>query len=94
MYAETAGTIRAEDGTEFGLTVKHVDIDPEVAKIVFDAGYEVGDWHWKHKVWFCTCEADLALVQAAARYYYGWADGTERIDVTSGSIRYEAWYAC
>jgi len=98
-YKEETGTIQAIDtdgnAQELTMVVQHVDIDPKIAKIVFDLGIEVGDWGWKHKKWIIPPD-QLELVQAAARYYYGWKDGSERINhpPMGNLVYYEARYAC
>ena len=95
MYAETKGTIAADDGTEIGITIQHVNIHPELAKALFAEGEETGDWGWKHKVWYCDNVRHFEHVRRAARFYYGWNERSERISRHGESgIRYEACYAC
>lgn len=95
MYKVETGTAKAECGTEVGITVLHVDIDPDVAREVFGRGVETGSWGWKHKVWACVTLAELRQIQAVARYYYGWAEGSEKVTRSSdGGYVYEASYAC
>jgi hypothetical protein len=94
LYSQEKGTLKADDGSAIGITIQHVNIDPKVAEQVFSRGVNVGDWYWKHKVWFCANEIDLMLVQAAARFYYGWDENSEKITESGSGYRYEAWYAC
>lgn len=94
IYSETHGVVAAECGTPILLTVQHVDIDPDKARILFEQGSEVGDWGWKHKTWFVKDEKEFADVQAAARFFYGWSVSSERVKVVEGGLVYEAWYAC
>lgn len=94
MYAQTAGTLQATDGTDIGITIQHVDIDPAVAKEIFERGVQVGDWHWKHQIWACTTLAELRQIQAAARFYYGWSENSEIITKTAVGYTFEAWYSC
>ena len=94
-YTESRGTVEAEDGTEINMVVQHVNIDPERAKAIFETGHDEGDWGWKHKSWYCKDEQELKETQAAARFYYGWDDGTEKVTpLPDGRYRYEAFYAC
>jgi len=95
MYSETHGTLTADDGTQFEVVVKHVDIDPQVAATVFANGREFGDeMGWKHKIWTGRTEAELTLVQAAARFYYGWNGRNERVyrNTLAGTWAFQAWY--
>jgi hypothetical protein len=95
MYSEERGTMTAEDDTTFKVTIKHVDISPDVAKTVFDRGLETGDWGWKSKWWLCSSRVELKQTIAAARYFYGWKDGSEEIlKCDSGDYIYKAHYAC
>lgn len=94
IYSETSGVVEAECGTPILLTVQHVDIDPDKARILFGLGDEVGDWGWKHKTWFVESEKELEDVMAAARFFYGWDDDSEKVTVVDGGFEYEAWYAC
>ena len=95
MYSEETGILIADDGTRFGVTVQHVEIDADVAQKVFASGQEIGDWHWKHKIWRNIKPENLGLVQAAARFYYGWNDNSEKITPNAdGTFNYEAYYAC
>lgn len=95
MYSEEKGTLTADNGTQFGVTIQHVEIDPDVAEKVFAMGVEVGDWHWKHKVWRNIKPHNLGLVQAAARFYYGWDNNSEKITCNpDGTFNYEAYYTC
>ena len=95
MYSKTEGTVVAETGEQFTLIVQHVDIDPTQARILFNIGREVGDWGWKHKVWTCQDIQRLEEIRAAARFFYGWAEGTETVtSLPDGRYQYEARYAC
>jgi hypothetical protein len=94
-YTEACGTVEAEDGTEIKMTVQHVNIDPERARAIFETGHDEGDWGWKHKSWYCRDEQELRETQAAARFYYGWKDGSEKITpIGTGAFWYDARYAC
>ncbi len=95
MYSTETETAQATNGTEVIITVQHVDIDPEMARIIFDQGIEIGDWDWKHKVWHCNTVLQLAETQAAARFFYGWGEGSEKMTGNpTDRYTYEAWYAC
>ena len=94
MYWEESGTINIAGGPEVTIKVQHVDIEPEVAKRLFDQGEQVGDWHWKHQIWRNVPAAVFPTVQAAARFYYGWAEGSETVtENPDGTVTYEAYYA-
>lgn len=94
MYSKQTGTAKATDGTEISIAVQHVDIDPKLAEKLFNLGEDVGDWGWKHKVWICA-PFQAWKIQAAARYYYGWKEGSEQFTrLPNGQVRYEAIYAC
>ena len=92
--ADISGTLTATDGTVIDVTVKHVDIDPKVAEAIFAMGIETGSRGWKHKTWRVP-ESALALVQAAARFYYGWSDTNEGIIRSpDGTVFFDAFYTC
>jgi hypothetical protein len=103
MYQKTSGTVEGEVvnlatnqiiGTkEITVTVRHSDIDPDEAERIFSYGEETGNWGWKEKSWTIDPN-ELKKTMAAARYYYGWAPGSERIKVkANGQIVYTAFYA-
>ena len=95
MYETQVGVVSATDGTEFTLVVKHVDIDPNEAERLFDAGEQVGNWGWKHQKWTCRDIQHLEEVRAAARYFYGWNGHNEIVRPRSdGSLEFEAYYCC
>ena len=90
------GVIACEQG-DFPIIVKQVEnIDPALARQVFDEGTVVSaDWGWKKKIWFNVPADRLALVQAAARFFYGWEEGSEEIEQDKhGTFTYKAYYAC
>lgn len=94
-YSETTGTVVADDGTELTLVIQHVGIDPKLAETVFDMGKETGAWGWKQKVWYCKDDQALETAQAAARFYYGWSEGSEKVTkLPMGDYLYKATYAC
>lgn len=101
IYSETHGVVTAEDGTPIEIVVKNVNIDPGLARFVFDLGSQVGDWHWKHQVWNVTQLAqdpgiEFSVIQAAARFFYGWDGSNEKVtqDPETGVVTFEAWYCC
>lgn len=95
MYSEETGTVEATDGTELTLVVQHVNIDPALAEQIFEMGVETGSWGWKEKVWYCPSEKALQTAQSAARFYYGWSDGSETVrKAPCGGYVYKARYAC
>jgi len=95
MYQVKTGQVKADDGTEFTMKVMHVNISPEVAREVFDRGIETGNWNWKEKVWTCANIVELRQIIAAARFYYGWKDGSEKVyQAQDGDWIFTAYYAC
>lgn len=99
---ETNHTLTADDGQQFGVTVKHVTgITQEEANRIFALGVETGEWGWKSKVWHNLRGSELRKVQAAARFFYGWADGTESFGIETEATAehiarywFKAYYAC
>jgi hypothetical protein len=95
MYSNETVLAKADDGTEIAITIKHVDIDPTMARTIFETGIETGTWGWKHKTWDCPDISTLMAVQAAARFFYGWAEGSEKVTPhADGGYIFEAHYAC
>jgi hypothetical protein len=95
FYAEEWSEVEDETGEKQQIVVQqHVIIDHLVAEKLFCMGERVGDWGWKHKVWRQVPDIMFPTVQAAARYYYGWAEGSEKITKNDdGTVTYEAYYA-
>lgn len=77
------------------IVIKHVGIDPEIAKEVFATGQEFGDcFNWKHKIWRNIEPMNFPIIQAAARFYYAWGKDSEKVTFNDdGTMNYEAWYA-
>ena len=94
MYSKRNGTVETTDGTEIKIEIMNVDISPEVAREVFDRGVETGDWNWKEKVWSCSTIAELRQIIAAARFYYGWKEGSEKVYQIENGWAFKAHYAC
>ena len=81
-----------DEGLTFG--VMHVAIDPDVARTLFDESVDVGDWGWKHRRWTIPEEL-LEVYILAARYFYGWDAGSEKVtEAGDGKVTLEAYYTC
>ena len=81
-----------DEGLTFG--VMHVAIDHEVARTLFDEGVDVGDWGWKHRRWTIPEEL-LEVYILAARFFYGWDAGSEKVtEAGDGKVTLEAYYTC
>lgn len=77
------------------IQVQMVDIDPDKAREIFDEGRQVGDWGWKHQIWVARGIQELEEIRAAARFFYGWSEGSESVrSLGDGRFEFEAWYAC
>jgi len=97
MFTEETFEVTSSDGTQFEVKVQRVDMDRSEAVVWFNMGVEVGAFGWKHKYWIVE-EDILSDVVAAARFFYGWAPGSEKFErvTVHGEqlVRYEAYYAC
>lgn len=95
MFEQTTHTVFDTAGEPLELVVQHVDIDPKMAREIFERGTPTGTWGWKHQIWTVATLLELAEVQAAARFFYGWANGSEKTTaLPGGRFRFEAYYAC
>jgi len=94
MYSKPIVTVKDENGTEIKVEVMNVDISPEVAEEIFRRGVETGNWSWKEKVWACSNIAELRQIIAAARFYYGWGEGSEQVYQVANGWAFKAHYAC
>ena len=76
------------------IVVQHVAIDPFRARELFDLGEDVGDWGWRHRTWRVPLD-QLAELQAAARFFYGWSESNEKSTFCpDGAVIFEAFYTC
>jgi hypothetical protein len=99
---ETNHTLTTDDGQQFNVTVKHVTgITQEEANRIFARGVETGEWGWKSKIWHNLTGSQIEKVRAAARFFYGWGEGTESFGAepvqNPDSIKrywFKAYYAC
>ena len=95
--AQTATYTKQELGTIDGMTIRLAQVDgitQERDAELFAKGTEVEPFGWRCKWWICDAK-DLAEIQAAARFYYGWNTGSEIIHhMNDGRIMYKAYYAC
>lgn len=94
MYSTKSGTVQATDGTQIELTITTVDIDPELARQVFDQGIVTGAYSWKEKYWECETTTELEVIIRAARFFFGLAQDSEKLVVTSRGYLFIAKYAC
>ena len=77
------------------VTIQHVNMEEEKAQELFDKGKNVGDWGWKHRIWENINPTDFPEIQKAARFFYGWGKGSEKVTFNEdGTMNYEAWYTC
>jgi len=78
------------------IVVKRVDIDPDIAKTVYDTGERLPGWGLAMR-WTVRNPAYLELVKRAARFFHGWADDLSNEKLTQkpdGSWVFESSYAC